>query len=683
MEATHDRSIAWTGPGCAFLLLIIAHFMCSGGVRAQWDEQTREALLAQLDSSRQDLHQAFVLQGLAGSWFVSAKGTPYLERLGRLLDVLEQDPDPEVRAQAYTLRLSYRYMLGYKLKFKRRFPEALRTFLAVADTFRVRRDTSGLVNALDAIGTLYRALGEPEVAHRQYAEALRLKMICTTMPVNSSEASIRIQMAQCLTDQGRIPAAMAMLGNVDTVAAEDHTNYLLEKARIAVKENDLDRALRHVQRADTVVQAWHNRWNRISTLAALARIHRKRHEHGPTLHAAVACVGLARELGDEAAECGCLVLSGEARVETGDAAGAEKDLLQAIDIARTYGYVGLARETGDEGSIVFATAVLRAMYRRQGRWTEAMEMTDLWVHLRDSIERQSGRELLVRDALQRQLMTDSMRHAYELAHLDELQQEELREERTRTQLAVAGGVVGMLVLALVLVMIGQRRRREGQIAQLELQRLEQERVIAEYRIRDQLGRDLHDDLGVGLGALRLKSELAQLRADKPEQKAALSDLSELSNELLVNMRQIIWAMDDSQGSLADTVAHCLDHARRYLAEHGLAIEVDVPSQWPAVQIPAIVRRNLFLIVKEALHNVVKHAGADRVRIAFSVQGERLLLTIADNGRGIASDAANKGGHGLSNMRKRAMAVQGELHIDADQGCRIRCGIPLAGAPPSA
>lgn len=656
--------------------------MCSGSARAQWDEKTREALLAQLDSSKQDLHQAFVLNGLAASWFVSARGTPYLERLGRLLDVLEQDPDPDVQAQVSTLRLSYRYMLGYKLKFKRRFPEALRTFLAVADTFRFRGDTSGLVNALDAIGTLYRALGEPEVAYRQYAEALRLKLLCA-MPVNNSEASIRIHMAQCLTDRGRTQAALGMLAGVDTSAAEDHANCLLEKSRVAVKENDLDRALCHAQRADTVVQAWHNRWNRISTLAALARIHRKRHEHGPTLQAAAACVGLARELGDEAAECGCLVLSGEARLETGDAAGAEEDLKQALGIARTYGYVGLARETGDEGSIVFATEVLRAMYRRQGRWSEAMAMTDLWVHLRDSIERQSGRELLVRDALQRQLITDSMRHAYELANLDEQQQEELREERSRTKLAVSGGILGMLLLALVLVMIGQRRRRERRIAQLELQRLEQERVIAEYRIRDQLGRDLHDDLGVGLGALRLKSELAKLRADKPEQKAALSDLSELSNELLVNMRQIIWAMDDSQGSLADTVAHCLDHARRYLAEHELAIEVDVPAQWPAVQLPAIVRRNLFLIVKEALHNVVKHAGADRVRIAFSVQVEHLLLTIADNGSGIAPAAAKNGGHGLSNMRKRAQAVQGELHIDQDQGCRIRCSIPLAGVPPSA
>lgn len=217
------RSISLLGAVLSMLHLLLAGVV---DVRAQWEDQPRAQLIAQLDTSTHDLQQARSLLALAGSWFVSEKGMPYLQRLGPLLDKLDHDPDPAVREEARSMRLQYLYLLGYKMKFKRRSPEALRIFQQIADTMEARRDTSGLVGTLDAIATMYRALGEPAVAFRIYNEALGLKLKCTSAPVHNSEGSIRIHMAQCLREQGRSRDALDMLQGVDTTAAEDHANLL-------------------------------------------------------------------------------------------------------------------------------------------------------------------------------------------------------------------------------------------------------------------------------------------------------------------------------------------------------------------------------------------------------------------------------------------------------------------------
>jgi signal transduction histidine kinase len=296
--------------------------------------------------------------------------------------------------------------------------------------------------------------------------------------------------------------------------------------------------------------------------------------------------------------------------------------------------------------------------------------------LRDSLQRLSGREQVVIQALNDRLQMDSLAQADLLERERTAHAEALSREGERQRWVLLVGLLGLAVLGAMVIGLARRRRMDRRLADLERARLEQDRVIAEYRIREQLARDLHDDLGVGLGALKLKSELAQRQLHQEDERSTLAELSQISNELLVNMRQIIWSMDEAQGSLADTVAHCLDHARRYLADNRIAVDVHTPEAWPEVHLPAIVRRNLFLIVKEALHNVVKHAGADRVRITFELQDDRVVLAVADNGRGLAERGGGRGRHGLDNMRKRAEALQGELQFSTEQGTTLRCTIPL-------
>ena len=113
---------------------------------------------------------------------------------------------------------------------------------------------------------------------------------------------------------------------------------------------------------------------------------------------------------------------------------------------------------------------------------------------------------------------------------------------------------------------GYRSRHRGKerLAELEVLRLQQERTIAELRIREEVGRDMHDDLGAGLSALKLKSEMALRKEQDPEKRELLSSLATTAGELIGNMRQIIWTMNADQGTLEDLVVYIGNYARTYL-----------------------------------------------------------------------------------------------------------------------
>lgn len=253
----------------------------------------------------------------------------------------------------------------------------------------------------------------------------------------------------------------------------------------------------------------------------------------------------------------------------------------------------------------------------------------------------------------------------------------LTSERRTRWLVLIGSALIIIAISAIFLVNSARQRHERRLAELETLRAQHERTIAELRVREQVGRDLHDDLGVGLSALKLRSEMA-LRND-PASVAAplLREQAGAAEELITSMRHIIWTLQDDQGTLDDLVAYIVSYARNYLDPHGLRLDVRTDAEWPYRKLSTEQRRNLFLIVKEALHNVVKHAGATQV-ILTAAWRNGLLLRIEDDGHGM-NGTPRPHGHGLVNMRKRAGHVGAELRMgagEADRGVRVELDMPL-------
>ena len=218
-------------------------------------------------------------------------------------------------------------------------------------------------------------------------------------------------------------------------------------------------------------------------------------------------------------------------------------------------------------------------------------------------------------------------------------------------------------------------------AKLRQQREAFEREQAVLRERERIAGDMHDDLGAGLSALKLRSEMA-LRVEKdPAKREQLSALAKTAGELIGSMRQIIWTMNGDQSSLEDLVVYTTSYARNYCEQNALVIEVKAEGPWPAIQLSTEQRRNVFLVVKEALHNVVKHAHASTVRVEMAWR-DGLTVEVADNGVGLSRGPEGGQGNGLRNMEKRIKALGGSLALSGGsaEGTRVRIEVNFAPTP---
>ena len=264
----------------------------------------------------------------------------------------------------------------------------------------------------------------------------------------------------------------------------------------------------------------------------------------------------------------------------------------------------------------------------------------------------------------------------EVERADRLRMAEvLHQERYQRQVWLLGGVLLLASITSIYFANASRQRNKRKLAESETVRAQQEQLIRELHVREEIGRDLHDDLGAGLSGLKLRSEMA-LRIEKdPSKREQLIKLSDTAGELIGSMRQIIWSMNTDQASVEDLVVYTCNYARNYAVENNLELTIVAPGPWPNQILSSEQRRNIFLVVKEALHNIIKHANARSASLHVHVIND-LLIEINDYGIGIPSGSELGEGNGLRNMRKRIDSLQGSFEVTGANGTCIQCRIPI-------
>jgi signal transduction histidine kinase len=225
--------------------------------------------------------------------------------------------------------------------------------------------------------------------------------------------------------------------------------------------------------------------------------------------------------------------------------------------------------------------------------------------------------------------------------------------------------LGLLMLyVLIRFYIGRR---------LEHQRQEFERQQLLEKERSRISAELHDDIGGGLTAIRLMSEMVKEADSQPGLKALHVKISDAANDIVQKMNEIVWALNINHDDLPSLVAYTRQFAMAYLDDMGLRTTFRVPDRIPAMRVSGVNRRNIFLLVKESLNNIVKHAGATEVNVDISLD-RNLRIRVSDNGRGLPRSPRQ--GNGLSNMRKRVDSMEGNMSILSDGGTTITFTIPL-------
>ncbi len=210
------------------------------------------------------------------------------------------------------------------------------------------------------------------------------------------------------------------------------------------------------------------------------------------------------------------------------------------------------------------------------------------------------------------------------------------------------------------------------------------RALALERVRARIAEDLHDDIGSSLSRIAILSELARRKAPDGETAALLGEIAETSRGLVGAMSDAVWSIDPSQDELSRVVARMRTFAADVLDGKGIAWTFEAPEEAQG-RVDAEIRRELFLVFKEAVTNVARHSGARRAQIRLEVLPDSLSLEVADDGKGFDTRPAHdlgsslRRGRGLVNMQVRAKRMGGRLSVISAPGIGARLDLVLPRA----
>lgn len=226
----------------------------------------------------------------------------------------------------------------------------------------------------------------------------------------------------------------------------------------------------------------------------------------------------------------------------------------------------------------------------------------------------------------------------------------------------------------------QEAQEKQQVQERALQQLQkiQDLNLALKGVQDNLARDLHDDIGSTLGTISLLGALAgeQLSAAHPA-SPLVQQIGEYARSMGESMNDAIWALNTQHDRGEALRKRMEDFAAVLLTHAGLSYRFETDPLWHNQTFPMQLRKNLYLIFKESLYNIVRHAQARSVSIRLGSAPGALVLVMEDNGCGLQPDPGRVG-NGLVNMRKRAEESGLDLQFrhPATGGLRIWVNIPL-------
>jgi ligand-binding sensor domain-containing protein/signal transduction histidine kinase len=207
------------------------------------------------------------------------------------------------------------------------------------------------------------------------------------------------------------------------------------------------------------------------------------------------------------------------------------------------------------------------------------------------------------------------------------------------------------------------------------------RLLEMERLRTRIATDLHDDIGSTLSQIAILSEVAQRHPSGESREQPLVDIAGLSRELVDSMSDIVWAIDPELDRLDDLTHRMRRFAGDLFSYNGVRVRFQAPGGEKNPRVDADIRRQVYLIFKESLHNSARHSGCSEVDIRLQMDGGWLELALADNGKGF--DLARVGcGHGLASMAHRAKLLGGELAVETapGRGAALKLRVPVGRSP---
>ncbi|MEO5563026.1 MAG: tetratricopeptide repeat protein [Chitinophagaceae bacterium] len=239
------------------------------------------------------------------------------------------------------------------------------------------------------------------------------------------------------------------------------------------------------------------------------------------------------------------------------------------------------------------------------------------------------------------------------------QQKLITDKQLQSQKLLRNLIIGSVLLLAVLGVVLFNRY------QLKKKLQQQNELLS---VRNNIAKDLHDEIGSTLTSIKILSEVSQNNLQKDQKKASslLNKITEQSSQMQQGMSDIIWAIKPDNDKLENMLVRMREYVSHTLESKNIVTAFSVDEKVLSQSLDMEQRRDFFLIFKEAINNAAKYSQASKVDIKISRVADRLLLSIADNGIGFIAGTQTSS-NGLKNMKVRAEAMHGTIQITSEPG----------------
>jgi signal transduction histidine kinase len=281
---------------------------------------------------------------------------------------------------------------------------------------------------------------------------------------------------------------------------------------------------------------------------------------------------------------------------------------------------------------------------------------------------------LTNDKIQKNLLELEAKYKLSKKESELLQKE--ADNRKRLWV-IAALTFGMLSLATIAFLQFRNNKNKLKIEKQDAI-IEKQNALAEERLR--IAADMHDDVGAGLSRIRYIS--AGLKNQPGIKQEDIDRIVSLSDESVEKMNEIIWALNQGNQQLEEILYFTRSQCSEMISNAGLEFSFSIPDKIPLITIAWKDCRNIYLLVKEAVNNAIKHASAKKISIHIEFN-DGLLIQVSDDGIGFSEAALQRQGNGLLNYKKRIESLKGKYALTSSDGngTALSFEVPLAGLIP--
>lgn len=203
---------------------------------------------------------------------------------------------------------------------------------------------------------------------------------------------------------------------------------------------------------------------------------------------------------------------------------------------------------------------------------------------------------------------------------------------------------------------------------LTKQKLEKEM----FSIRDNIARDLHDEIGSGLSKITLLAEV--LKRENSREEPRIAKIIHSAREMMEGMGEMVWALNTKNDDLKNFILYLRRYSLEYFEDSNVNVDFQISHDPCSVKIPGVIRKNILMVYREVLNNILKHSGATQVTIECTLQQNNFRMIISDNGIGI-HDIDNRR-NGLGNMQTRIHECGGVFSVESHHGVVVDFSVPV-------